>query len=282
MIGLQLHSTGKTDKGQTRPANEDTILNYTGCSEAGEYYGLYIVCDGLGGHQAGDVASQTAVQSVVKELRSLLPPLPAHHISSADINQVLWTAVQRANEEICYQAENNNPGPRSMGTTLTLAAVINDTVHLAHVGDSRLYLFRDGKLEQLTRDHTMAAVLAEAGQISEDEIADHPRQNILTRALGRQKTVEVDMMELPLIPGDTLLLCSDGFWKAFKGNTTLERMLQTMKKTNDACQKFVAEANKRDGSDNISLIMVTVNSPRPAFQQQFSRQIQRAQEVVAK
>lgn len=285
MVSLQLDSAGMTDRGKTRAANEDTILNYTRCEESGENFGLYIVCDGLGGHQAGDVASQTAVRTVVQELQSILPPSPTHHLTtSADINHVIWTAVQKANEAIWQQAEKADGPGRGMGTTLTMAVVINDTVHIAHVGDSRLYLFREGQLEQLTRDHTMAAALAEVGQISEDEIADHPRQNILTRALGRKNSiVEAELMELPFLPGDTLLLCSDGLWKAFKGKKAkLEEMLQGMKNMHHTCRQLLMEANELDGSDNISLIIVSARSPRPSFQQRFTGQTQRqVREAVA-
>jgi serine/threonine protein phosphatase PrpC len=132
MVSLQLNSAGMTDRGQKRAANEDTILNYTRCEEPGENFGLYVVCDGLGGHQAGDVASQTAVRTVVQELQSILPPSPANHITtSADINHVIWTAVQKANEAIWQQAEKADGPGRGMGTTLTMAVVINDTVHMS-------------------------------------------------------------------------------------------------------------------------------------------------------
>lgn len=281
MIGLKLNSAGVTDIGKKRPANEDTILNHTGLTKNGENFGVYMVCDGLGGHRAGDVASQMAVWTVVKELQTILPPLPANHISSADINQVVWTAVQRANEAIWYHGENNGSESRGMGTTLTMAVVINETVHIAHVGDSRLYLLRDGKLEQLTRDHTIAGALAEAGQISEDQVADHPRQNILTKALGRRETVNVDLMEIPFLPGDTLLLCSDGLWKAFKGKATLEEKLKAMEDADNTCQELIKEANELDGSDNISLVIVSANSEKPSLQQYFSQQVHRVREAMA-
>ena len=257
MVALQFISAGLTDQGRERKVNEDSIFDYTGLTKTGENFGLYIVCDGLGGHEAGDVASQTAVQTVIKELEAILPPPPAQHVNSADINKVIWTAVQRANEEILYQTEQGERLTVGMGTTLTMAVVLNDTLHMAHVGDSRLYLLRDGRLEQLTQDHTMAAALAEAGQISQEEMVDHPRQNILTRALGRQKPIEVDMLEMPFLPGDTLLLCSDGFWKAFKGQENLQARLRSDEKTADLCHRLIKEANEMDGSDNLSLIIVS-------------------------
>jgi serine/threonine protein phosphatase PrpC len=130
----------------------------------------------------------------------------------------------------------------------------------------------------------MAAALAEVGQISEDEIADHPRQNILTRALGRKNSiVEAELMELPFLPGDTLLLCSDGLWKAFKGKKAkLEEMLQGMKNMHHTCRQLLMEANELDGSDNISLIIVSARSPRPSLQQRFTSQAERqVREAVA-
>lgn len=257
MVALQLISAGLTDQGRERPSNEDTILNHTGLTETGENFGLYIVCDGLGGHRAGDVASHMAVNTIATELEVILPPMPVHHLSSADINHTVWTAVQRANLEIWYATESKEAPTVGMGTTLTMAVVLNDKVHIAHVGDSRLYLLRDGTLEQLTQDHTMAAALAEAGQITKAEIADHPRQNVLTRALGRQNTVEIDLLEMPLLPGDMLLLCSDGFWKAFKGEERLQDQLNGEEKTADLCQRLIEQANEKDGSDNLSLIIVS-------------------------
>jgi protein phosphatase len=273
MVALQLISAGLTDRGHERAANEDSILDYTGLTETGENFGLYIVCDGLGGHHAGDVASHMAVSTVDTELQVILPPMPPHHMNSADINHTIWTAVQRANLEIWYATESNELPTVGMGTTLTMAVVIYDTVHIAHVGDSRLYLLRDGKLEQLTQDHTMAAALAEAGQISPEEIVDHPRQNVLTRALGRQNTVEVDLLELPLLPGDMLLLCSDGFWKAFKGGKGFEEELNGREKTADLCRRLIEEANERDGSDNLSLIVVSAYKLKSELRRSDSMQL---------
>jgi PPM family protein phosphatase len=283
METLRLVSAGMTDRGHERKVNEDTILNKTSVMETGDSFGLYVVCDGLGGHQAGDVASRTAVETVVKALQPILPPRPVTHMSSADINHTLWTAVQRANEEIWYQSEQSEIPSRGMGTTLTMAVIINNMAHIAHVGDSRLYLLRDGKLEQLTQDHTMAAALAEAGQIGEEEIDTHPRQNVLTKALGRQKTVEVELMELPLEQGDRLLLCSDGLWKAFKGREKLQNRLDSEEKTAELCQQLLEEANELDGSDNISLIVVSAYKARPGARQRESQQhrVERLRQPVA-
>jgi protein phosphatase len=179
-------------------------------------------------------------------------------LSSADINQTIWTAVQKANEKILNLSPNGKDDPLGMGTTLTMAVIIDDIVHLAQVGDSRLYLLRGGKLTQLTHDHTMAAALAEAGQISFEEVNNHPRQNILLKAVGRQTALEADLMEVPLIPGDKLLICSDGFYKAYTGDVEiLERRLNSEARTADLCKELLEEAVELDGSDNVSLIIVS-------------------------
>lgn len=268
MIALQLVSAGLTDRGTQRNVNEDAIFNHNGVTEAGRNYGLYIVCDGLGGHRAGDVASRTAIRTVTRELQSILPP-SAHHSSSADINQAVWAAVQKANKQILNLSPNGKDDPRGMGTTLTMAVIIDDLVHMAHVGDSRLYLLRGGKLTQLTHDHTMAAALAEAGQISFEEVNNHPRQNVLTKAIGRQGRPEADLMEVPLVPGDKLLLCSDGFYKAFVGGVeTLEKRLNSEARTADLCKDLLEEALRLDGSDNISLILVSTFKPDDGRQRQ--------------
>jgi protein phosphatase len=283
MIALQLVSAGLTDRGKQRNVNEDAIFNHNGVTEAGRNYGLYIVCDGLGGHRAGDVASRTAIRTVTRELQSILPPSPAHHLSSADINQTIWTAVQKANEKILNLSPNGKDDPLGMGTTLTMAVIIDDIVHLAQVGDSRLYLLRDGKLTQLTHDHTMAAALAEAGQISFEEVNNHPRQNILLKAVGRQTALEADLMEVPLIPGDKLLICSDGFYKAYTGDVEiLERRLNSEARTADLCKELLEEAVELDGSDNVSLIIVSTFKLDTGSRRQSGRQrkTQRIPELV--
>jgi protein phosphatase len=283
MIALQLVSAGLTDRGKQRNVNEDAIFNHNGVTEAGRNYGLYIVCDGLGGHRAGDVASRTAIRTVTRELQSILPPSPAHHLSSADINQTIWTAVQKANEKILNLSPNGKDDPLGMGTTLTMAVIIDDIVHLAQVGDSRLYLLRDGKLTQLTHDHTMAAALAEAGQISFEEVNNHPRQNILLKAVGRQTALEADLMEVPLIPGDKLLICSDGFYKAYTGDVEiLERRLNSEARTADLCKELLEEAVELDGSDNVSLIIVSTFKLDTGSRRQSDRQrkAQRIPELV--
>jgi protein phosphatase len=283
MIALQLVSAGLTDRGKQRNVNEDAIFNHNGVTEAGRNYGLYIVCDGLGGHRAGDVASRTAIRTVTRELQSILPPSPAHHLSSADINQTIWTAVQKANEKILNLSPNGKDDPLGMGTTLTMAVIIDDIVHLAQVGDSRLYLLRDGKLTQLTHDHTMAAALAEAGQISFEEVNNHPRQNILLKAVGRQTALEADLMEVPLIPGDKLLICSDGFYKAYTGDVEiLERRLNSEARTADLCKELLEEAVELDGSDNVSLIIVSTFKLDTGSRRQGGRQrkTQRIPELV--
>jgi protein phosphatase len=283
MIALQLVSAGLTDRGKQRNVNEDAIFNHNGVTEAGRNYGLYIVCDGLGGHRAGDVASRTAIRTVTRELQSILPPSPAHHLSSADINQTIWTAVQKANEKILNLSPNGKDDPLGMGTTLTMAVIIDDIVHLAQVGDSRLYLLRGGKLTQLTHDHTMAAALAEAGQITFEEVNNHPRQNILLKAVGRQTALEADLMEVPLIPGDKLLICSDGFYKAYTGDVEiLERRLNSEARTADLCKELLEEAVELDGSDNVSLIIVSTFKLDTGSRRQSGRQrkTQRIPELV--
>jgi serine/threonine protein phosphatase PrpC len=139
-----------------------------------------------------------------------------------------------------------------------LALIYGNRAHIANVGDSRTYVWRRGQLTQITRDHSLAALLAERGQIDKTAIADHPRSNVLYQALGIHEKVDVDLFEWDLQPGDKLLLCSDGLWRAFPDTAELARWLDSTAAPDDLCQRLVAEANRRDGSDNISAVVVLV------------------------
>jgi protein phosphatase len=262
MVALQLVSAGLTDRGKKRIANEDTILDHTGLTESEENYGLYIVCDGLGGHGAGDTASHMAVRTVVKMLSPIIPPPLPDRFTAADVNQKMWEAVQEANRQIWQHAQASEIEAMGMATTLTMAAVFNNIIHVAHVGDSRLYLWRTGEMIQLTQDHSMAAALADAGYISQKEVKNHPRSNVLTKVVGRAGDVDVDLMEVPLLKDDRLLLCSDGLWKAFPEDETLQRRFEEMEEPAELCKELVNEANRKDGSDNISGIVVAARGAR--------------------
>lgn len=258
----RLQSAALTVAGRKRPANEDAVHAYTGCTPAGDGIGLYIVCDGMGGYKGGSVASRLAVEIVVGELLPLLngdsPLSRGLYLSEAQMREhCVREAIERANATLRQRSWAGSVGGHKMGTTIVLALIMDGTAHVAHVGDSRAYLVQGERLIQMTRDHSLAAELAINGHITPSEIVDHPRNNVLLRAVGLKDRVEIDHFEWPLRPGDRLLLCSDGLWKAFPSPSDLLSCLQVDASPSEICARLVVEANRRDGSDNISAVVVS-------------------------
>lgn len=258
---MAIEAAGFTDPGRQRPTNEDTIYCQTrNPADAG----LYIVCDGVGGHKAGEVASSLAVDIVV---RQLMPVVFNGHGArngaqnwpqSESLSGCTEAAIEAANDMIRQQAEISPDEAEGMGTTITMAALVDSTAHIGHVGDGRVYLWQNGLLRQITHDHSLAAKLAELGLIDTREVPGHPYSHVLTQALGTREALEVDLYELPLNPGDKLLLCSDGFWQAFPDLAELGQWLDVETPPQILCQQLVEEANRRDGSDNVSAIVIVV------------------------
>lgn len=261
---LQIDSAALTDRGRRREINEDYVFHQSAQTPQREVVGLFMVCDGLGGHQAGEIASRTAVETITTELKGLFSAFgsanhqatrPSNHI----LNERIEKAILKANTEIRAYATKHPEKAANLGTTVTLALVQGEFVHLANIGDGRAYAWRAGSLTRLTQDHSLAAELARQGVIEESQIAGHARSNVLTRAVGIKDEVEVDLFDWVLQPGDKLLLCSDGLWKAFSDNDELARLLASAQTSAQLCQELVAQAKERDGSDNISAVVITVN-----------------------
>jgi protein phosphatase len=264
-----------TDRGRHRKLNEDTVYHQTGQTDWGETFGLYLVCDGLGGHQAGEIASYLAVETVVPQLTSLLSSLEmsygGDHTCSM-IYQGIRAAITKANQTIRCYARTHPQEANNLGTTITLALIYKSTAYIANIGDSRAYLWRCGQLTQITRDHSLAAELANLGVIEEHEIIDHPQRNMLLQALGPDEQVSAELFEWELQPGDKLLLCTDGLWQAFPEAAELAKFLASAVPPVDICRQLVDEANRRDGSDNISAVVVNVDEP-PKWQLKIPRSI---------
>jgi len=261
---LQIDSAALTDRGQQRQINEDYIFHQSAQTPQQEPMGLFMVCDGLGGHQAGEIASRLAVETITTELSGLFSAQgstdhQATRPSALTLNESIKRAIIKANAEIRAYATNHPQKAANLGTTVTLALVQGEFVHLANVGDGRAYAWRAGNLTRITQDHSLAAELARQGVIEDAQIAGHARSNVLTRAVGIKDEVEVDMFDWLLQPGDKLLLCSDGLWKAFPDNNELARFLASAQTSAELCQALVAQAKERDGSDNISAVVITLN-----------------------
>jgi serine/threonine protein phosphatase PrpC len=237
---MRLSSFAGSDVGQARSGNEDSYF----CGRT-----VFAVADGLGGHQGGEVASAAAVEPLAAlDGRSFADP--------GEAAEALAAAVREANAAILERAAGN-PDLWGMGTTLTAAAVAEDGhLQLAHVGDSRAYLLRDGTLEQLTNDHTVVAELVRRGRLTPAQAAIHPERSILTRAVGLDPTVPVDLPDpLELHQGDQVLLCSDGLTEAVADDRIAD-LLSTAGDGNQACRSLIDAANAAGGPDNITVVLL--------------------------
>lgn len=228
-----------TDVGKVRSSNEDALgIDLDG--------GIFVVADGMGGHQAGEVASQQAVDSILAALRRREPDETAA--------QALVRAVTSANTEIAAAAQHDR-NLKGMGTTVVAAIVEPGRFTVAHVGDSRAYLIRDGQIRQLTEDHSMVAELVKAGVITPEAAETHPYRSAISRSLGQFKDVETDTSVHDFLPGDRLLLCTDGLTRFAKPEEILERVL-AFDDPQEAAQGLIDLANDRGGRDNITVILV--------------------------
>ena len=236
----------RSDTGQVRPANEDSFLVRSP---------LFVVADGMGGANAGEVASRAAVETFAAGLPAGEDPGPR-----------LAEAVRAANRRINQESEADT-SRRGMGTTVTAALIGDSSVTVAHVGDSRAYLIREGEVSQLTRDHTLVDELVRQGSLTEAEAAVHPQRSIITRALGPEPSVEVDVETHSLDAGDVLLLCSDGL-TGMVGDADLLAIVERSNSLAAAAKELVDAANAAGGKDNITVLLARVGngSPRRASQ----------------
>lgn len=243
-----------TDVGKVRTNNQDAAFSFLATTRSADEwpdFGLFVVADGMGGHQDGEKASAITIRSVASViLASLYVPMVRGDETSNQIpvNEVLEEAVQKANTDVVANVPEG-------GTTITAAVIIGDLAYVAHVGDSRIYLIHKGTIEQVTRDHSLVQRLIELGQLTPEEATDHKQPNVLYRALGQNETVDVDTLTRRLPPHARLLLCSDGLWNQVSDNEILDII---MKHTapQEACNKLIALANMRGGIDNVTAILL--------------------------
>jgi len=240
---MRLSSFAGTDVGLARSGNEDSHLRGRT---------VFAVADGLGGHQGGEVASAMAVEP--------LAALDGRAFADADeAAQALTAAIRAANQAI-LQRGRSDPELWGMGTTVTAAAVAHDRVlQLAHVGDSRAYLLRkDAPLRQLTTDHTVVAEAVDRGLLTRQQAAVHPQRGVVTRAVGLDPDVPVDLPEpLELEPGDQVLLCSDGLTEVVDDDQ-IAAVLADQADGDDACATLIAAANRAGGPDNVTVVLLRV------------------------
>ena len=239
---MRLSSFAGSDVGRLRSGNEDSYF----CGQT-----VFAVADGLGGHQGGEVASAAAVEPLAN--------LDGRSFKDAgEAAEALAIAIREANEAILGRAAGD-PALYGMGTTVTAAAAAGDGhIQLAHVGDSRAYRLREGDLDQLTTDHTVVGELVRRGRLTPEQAAIHPERSILTRAVGLDPRVPVDLPDpLELRSGDQLLLCSDGLTEAVDDDRIAE-LLSAAPDGHAACRSLIDAANGAGGPDNITVVLVRV------------------------
>jgi protein phosphatase len=247
---MKLLSWALTDVGRKRDHNEDGYL-------AEEKLKLFVVADGMGGHAGGDRASQLAVQEIRETVAhaDLGNPIPG--VREQPACQALRSGARRASSEI-YRLAQRDRALNGMGTTLTSLLFHEHRVCLAHVGDSRAYLFRDGRIEQLSEDHSWINEQIKAGFLSEQEAKESKFRHIITRSVGFERDVEVDVLSMPVLMGDCYLLCSDGLSNYVEGEE-LGRLLATHYYRH-VPRLLVDLANERGGDDNITVVLVYVGN----------------------
>ena len=252
-----------TDTGRVRKHNEDFVAYRVPDEETGEaaYGALFVVCDGVGGNVAGEVASEHAGRRILVEYYQApvdQPPLAR-----------LGEAIQRANQEIFHE-NRDQPEGRRMTTTAVTAVILGPHLFLAHTGDSRAYLVRDGHIAPVTRDHSWVAEMVRSGDLTPAEAEAHPWRNRITRALGMSESVDVEQRSIEVLQGDVVILCSDGLTRHIDNQEILRFV--THHPSSDAAQRMIDLANERGGTDNISVIIAELLSPEAASERKRTHQ----------
>jgi protein phosphatase len=278
---IQLTAASLSDTGRQREENEDYLWAQVYHPPQKEPVGLFVVCDGMGGHMGGKYASYWAVEAVRREFADLfvekdpratlvltdediervragelITPSPPPDI---DLEDLTYAAIQKANR-VVYEYANHRPEKAAnAGTTITLMVTRGEQAVIANAGDSRLYRIREGQITQITRDHSLVASLVTEGQISPDEVYTHPQRNVIYRYLGQKGLVQPDIYHDILQPSDFVLLCSDGLWEMIQDSKILVELIEKACDPEEACRNLVEAANQAGGEDNISVIVVKVS-----------------------
>ena len=259
---ITVSAFGLSDVGRVRSNNEDSFF-FTQLGSGLENFivaetadpdarWIFIVADGMGGGQAGEVASQMTVELVAKNVAE---PLSNRQVFDQDnFVKALTNAVEKTNQTV-FQESQSNKNLRGMGTTLTAAVVAGSTLTVAQLGDSRAYLLRNGVITQLTKDQSLVAQMVAAGKITPQEAKTHPRRNVILQAVGVQPKVEVAITPTRLQRGDQMVLCSDGLW----GKVEPEEIKELVERfpPQEACENLIRLANERGGEDNITVLVAS-------------------------
>jgi protein phosphatase len=253
---LDLRVGRRTDVGQLRELNEDSLLTLDlvwSNKSISRPLGLFVVADGMGGHEGGEVASGLLVRAVAQHAASeLLPRTTAAAGEPLDFGAWLSAAIQAGNVEVFERSETAGT---DMGTTVVAALVAGNEAYVAHVGDSRAYRINDSGIEQITVDHSLVESLVASNQITREEARHHPQSNVIYRTIGDKRQVTVDLDLVTLAPGDSLLLCSDGL-SGMLSDDQLQRLVATAASPQAACDALIDAANRAGGEDNITAIVI--------------------------
>jgi serine/threonine protein phosphatase PrpC len=268
-----------SDVGLQREINEDRVMYQVQQSSEADPVAVCVVADGVGGHLGGKVASHWAVETLKRELADLF--FPADPRETVDLNPVelsalfegitgaerpsdavlmrrLHEAIEHANRAVHEYALHRPEEAMGAGSTVTMVLIKGMRAYVVNVGDSRTYLLRGGRIEQLTHDHSVVAELVAAGQITPQEAFDHPHANLITRCLGFLDQVDADIVPYTLQPGDCLLLCSDGLWEMVRETERIVGIVETAPSLEVAAYRLVEAANRAGGRDNIAVGLVRV------------------------
>jgi PPM family protein phosphatase len=245
-----------THPGMVRSHNEDSIA-------ADPQFGLAVLADGMGGYNAGEVASGVVAALVPQEIKRALAGKAPHELNDKIVERLIREQAEQANRTV-YQAAQSQPQYAGMGTTLVIALWYDNRVAVGHIGDSRLYRLRDDALEQITRDHSLLQEQIDSGMITKEQARHARNKNLVTRAVGIDPEVEAEVHTYPVQPGDVYLLCSDGL-PDMVPDKEIEHTLASLKANLPlAAEQLVQQANDHGGRDNVSVILVRVIKAFPA------------------
>jgi protein phosphatase len=251
-----IEAYGRTDVGRRRKINEDSYLVSPETS-------LYAVCDGMGGHNAGEVASKMAIETISSFVersaveKEITWPWGLDANVSFDANR-LKTAIRLANARV-YQAADNREELTGMGTTVVALLVSPDLVTIGSAGDSRCYLVRSGELSQLTRDDSWVSAALGEGILNSDDVEHHPLRNVITKAVGARDTIDLEVVEHDLRPGDLLMLCSDGLHSMINDQEIKRILIPVPESLEEASARLIDAANEAGGRDNVSVVLLRRN-----------------------
>ena len=237
---------GKTDIGMVRSSNQDFYLT----GEISNSVSWAVVCDGMGGANGGNIASETAAKTVSDQIKMSY----RNEMSSNSIKYLLMSAITAANSDV-YDMAMKDESLSGMGTTVVAAIVINGMAYIAHAGDSRAYVIGDNSITQVTRDHSIVQSMIENGEITEEEAKTHPNRNVITRALGVTEKIDIDYNEIQLDTDQSLLICTDGLTNFVENKQILEIIGNN--KFYEYPEKLIEKANENGGGDNITVVMMS-------------------------